>query len=79
MNSLGVKQWDARFGSNSVDEFQTLLQTNDGGYILGGSSLGGVGGDKTQSSRGGDDFWIVKVNSLGVKEWDAKNRTTGVE
>lgn len=67
----GVKQWDARFGGTSVDELTCLQQTSDGGYILGGFSFSGAGGDKTQPSQGSNDYWIVKINANGVKQWDA--------
>ena len=72
VNSSGVKEWDARFGGSSHDNLTSLIQTSDGGYILGGSSLSGISGDKTQATQGGDDYWIVKVNSNGVKQWDAR-------
>ncbi len=66
------KQWDARFGGSSSDEFASLQHTTDGGYILGGSSYSGISGDKTQASQGGIDYWIVKTDAGGVKQWDAR-------
>ncbi|HYV90618.1 MAG TPA: T9SS type A sorting domain-containing protein [Chitinophagales bacterium] len=72
IDSLGVKQWDARFGGNSHEFFSSLKQTTDGGYVLGGSSESGIGGDKTQPSWGHDDYWILKIDSLGVKQWDKR-------
>jgi len=66
-----VKQWDYRFGGTSSEPLVvSLLQTSDGGYILGGSSVSGIGGDKTQASWGDWDYWIVKLDSLGNKQWD---------
>jgi hypothetical protein len=67
-----VKQWDARFGGSDLDEFSSLQQTSDGGYILGGGSRSGISGDKTQTSFGGEDYWIVKTDALGIKQWDAR-------
>jgi Secretion system C-terminal sorting domain len=72
IDANGVKQWDARFGGSSFDELHSLQQTADGGYILGGSSFSGISGDKTQATRGGKDFWIVKTDANGVKQWDAR-------
>ena len=72
INGSGVKQWDARFGEAAVDALNALQQTNDGGYILGGFSTSGISGDKTQTSQGSDDYWVVKINSSGVKQWDAR-------
>jgi len=68
----GVKQWDATFGGSSTEFMESLQQTADGGYILGGSSSSGISGDKTQASQGGDDYWIVKTDANGVKQWDAR-------
>jgi hypothetical protein len=70
---FGNKQWDKRFGGTSDDELFSLQQTTDGGYILGGYSTSGIGGDKTQSAWGGsEDYWIIKIDSLGIKQWDKR-------
>src|SRR5262245_58694259 len=68
----GVKQWDARFGGSKDDVLYSFQQTADGGYILGGQSLSGISGDKTQASQGSTDYWIVKTDANGVKQWDAR-------
>ena len=68
-----VKQWDKRLGGTSNDELHSLQQTTDGGYILGGHSQSGMSGDKTQPSWGNSfDYWIVKIDSLGLKQWDKR-------
>ncbi len=69
-DGFGAKQWDARFGGSLVEEFHSLQQTSDGGYILGGKSESGMSGDKTQASKGAADYWIVKTDANGVKQWD---------
>ncbi|HSI89954.1 MAG TPA: T9SS type A sorting domain-containing protein, partial [Adhaeribacter sp.] len=48
--------------------------TSDGGFLLAGSSNSGIGGDKSQPSFGGHDFWVVKLRADGSKAWD---RTIG--
>jgi len=75
-NSL-VKQWDKRFGGTSIDEFYSFQQTKDGGYILGGYSSSGISSDKTQNTKGGNDYWIVKIDALGNKQWDKDFGGTG--
>lgn len=70
IDSSGIKEWDVRFGGNSSDHLRSLQQTADGGYILGGESISTISGDKSQGSKGGYDYWVVKIDSLGVKEWD---------
>jgi hypothetical protein len=66
----GVKQWDATFGGTQDDDLKSLRETPDGGYILGGSSHSGLSGDKSSASQGGDDYWIIKIDANGVKQWD---------
>src|ERR1044071_6573796 len=77
INADGMKQTDARFGGTSVDHLTCLQQTSDGGYILGGTSFSGIGGDKSQPSRGNSDYWIVKIDRKGNKQWDATFGGTG--
>ncbi len=72
IDANGVKQWDKRFGGSESDNLSSLQQTSDGGYIMGGRSESGVSGDRTQSSQGGFDYWIVKTNANGVKQWDKR-------
>jgi hypothetical protein len=67
----GIKQWDATFGGDQEEEIYTIQQTSDGGYLLGGDSYSGISGDKTQPNKGDLDFWIVKTDANGVKQWDA--------
>lgn len=64
------KVWEKTYGGTSTDSLKSLVATSDGGYLLGGTSSSGISGDKTQSSRGGKDYWVVKVNSEGTKVWD---------
>ncbi|CAN5692648.1 hypothetical protein BH11BAC1_BH11BAC1_13700 [soil metagenome] len=71
-DALGIKQWDKRFGGAGSDYCNFVEQTSDGGYILGGNSDSGIGGDKTQPSQGSNDYWIVKLDSLGNKIWDKR-------
>jgi hypothetical protein len=69
-DSLGNYQWDRDFGGTSYDQLYSILQTSDGGYILGGSSQSDVSGNKTEPSRGLWDYWIVKTDMLGIKQWE---------
>src|SRR5438105_691887 len=56
-----VKQWDYRYGGTNGDVLSSSLhQTTDGGYVLGGYSKSDSSGDKTQNSRGYDDYWLVR-------------------
>jgi hypothetical protein len=65
-----AKQWDKTYGGTEDEELEIVRQTSDGGYIMGGTSSSGISGDKTKASRGGTDYWVVKVDATGAVEWN---------
>ena len=76
IDASGNKVWDKTFGGGSSDLLNSIIPTNDGGYLLGGFSYSGIGGDKSEASKGNGyyDYWVVKINANGAKVWD---RTIG--
>lgn len=79
LDANGHKEWDKTIGGTGSDVLFHVRQTPDGGYILGGYSYSGISGDKTEVSRGGADYWIVKLDSFGNKQWDKTLGTTEPE
>lgn len=65
----GVIQWQKTYGGEYSDILRSMEQTSDNGYILAGYSNSPVSGDKTESSKGGGDYWVLKLNDSGVIEW----------
>src|SRR6185503_21187367 len=76
VDSNGVKLWDKSFGGAAQgilggrDGILSLQQTRDGGFILGGASNSRPSGNKISTNYGDYDFWVVRVDSNGVKLWD---------
>lgn len=70
LDANGLKQWDKTFGGSSPDGLTSMLQTADGGFLIGGNSASSRSGDKSLRSKGGSDFWMVKVAADGTKQWD---------
>ncbi len=79
LNSLGVIEWTKNYGGINSDQARKILATPDGGYILGGMS---DSNDMDVSGAHGeywyegiwygdyqDDYWIVKIDSIGNIEW----------
>ncbi|MEN6590344.1 MAG: hypothetical protein ABFC76_03245 [Fervidobacterium sp.] len=58
-----------RFGGTGEDKGKWIQQTNDGGYIIAGST--------NSFGAGGNDVYIVKLNSDGDYEWDKTYGGTG--
>ncbi len=75
----GVKLWDKTYGGTGHDYLNRIIATHDGGYLLGGSSTSDSGGDKTENSRGSQDYWIVKITGTGEKEWDHTYGGSGLD
>jgi len=63
-------QWENTIGGSDNDWFRSMQQCSDGGYILGGASRSNISGDKGEDSQGSADFWVVKLDSFGVIEWE---------
>ena len=74
-NSLH-KIWDYRFGGTKNESIGKLISTKDKGYLIGGSSASGISGDRSQPNQDTinqtDDYWIVKLDSNGTKQWDKR-------
>jgi hypothetical protein len=65
----GTKVWDKAYGPGDV-VLTDMAATADGGFIVGGNTPSGKSLDKTDTSRGGLDVWIIKVDRNGTKVWD---------
>lgn len=61
--------WQNTIGGAGDDFLISLKQTTDGGYIMGAGSDSNISGDKTENSRGGLDYWIIKLNASGNITW----------
>lgn len=70
VDDSGNIQSDKRFGGTSDDFCTAVLVTHEKSIILGGYTRSGSGGDKTQASQGGADYWIITADSAGNKLWD---------
>lgn len=69
LDSDGNMIWQKTYGGNEDERLWDVQQTMDGGFILGGYSRSRISGDKNENSQGGDDYWIIKLNSIGDIMW----------
>ncbi len=60
-------EWQKTYGGTDNDDASKVLQTSDGGYIIGGDSRS-LDGDVIENN-GNRDFWIVKTDAEGSMEW----------
>jgi len=65
-DSQGIVQWNKTYGGTDLDSAQSVIQTSDGGYALGGLTF--------SFGKGLRDFWLIKTDSEGNMQW---NKTYG--
>jgi hypothetical protein len=70
LDRYGNIQWNKTIGGNGTDLVDNVVQTNDGGYVLVGSSDSYRSFEKSEDSRGVFDFWVVKLDKKGNIQWD---------
>ncbi len=69
-DSLGSIQWQNTITGSLEDYLWSLEPTIDGGFIVGGYSFSDSSYDKSENCKGGEDYWIVKLDSSGNILWD---------
>ncbi len=67
LTSNGIIEWKKNLGGTSKDYAYSIQETNDGGFILAGNTLSNNG--DVSGNHGGSDYWIVKLTSTGLIEW----------
>jgi hypothetical protein len=67
LSVMGTLEWQKSLGGSSYDYGYFIEQTNDGGYILSGTSLSNDG--DVSGNHNSQDCWVVKLSSIGAIEW----------
>jgi len=72
MNSEGDILWDKSFGTDDFDYGHSIIQTSDGGFLIGGASTIGNGGNLTcEPFNYNAEAILLKLDSIGNIEWQA--------
>lgn len=71
LDSSGKLEWQKSFGGEYADILKSVVQTLDGGYILGGTSNSPISGNKNSDSFGMSDYWLIKIDKSGTEEWQS--------
>ena len=73
----GSVQWRGYFGGTNNDRAHSVVQTNDGGFVMAGFT---ESDDYDISNTNGSyDFWVVKVDSFGNLVWEHSFGGEGIE
>ena len=57
----GIEQWSHTYGGADTESVHSVQQTNDGGYVIGGSTYSFGNGDR--------DVYLIKTDGNGVEQW----------
>jgi hypothetical protein len=66
IDAEGNAQWNKTYGGTSRDEASYAFQSDDGGFVVAGTTL--------SSGAGASDGWLIKTDADGNMEW---NKTYG--
>ncbi|WP_374458659.1 T9SS type A sorting domain-containing protein [Chryseobacterium taeanense] len=74
LNQQGEEVWEKYFSGQNHDFLSATVNTQEGGFLLAGTSFSGKGLDKKEDSKGGSDIWLIRINEFGDELWQ---RTIG--
>ncbi len=74
--STGTQQWLTQLGSTGEDDANGVQIHASGDVFLVGKTKGGMDGFTNDGPSGSEDFFIVKLDSSGVKQWTFQGGTT---
>ncbi|MET3035417.1 T9SS type A sorting domain-containing protein [Chryseobacterium sp. NRRL B-14859] len=69
LNQQGEQVWEKYFSGQNHDYLSATVTTQDGGFLLAGTSYSGKGLDKKDDSKGGADIWLIRINEFGDELW----------
>ena len=69
LNQQGNEVWEKYYSGNKHDYLGATTSTQEGGFLLAGTSFSNASFDKKEKSFGGSDIWLIKINEAGEEEW----------
>ncbi|AZB30335.1 T9SS type A sorting domain-containing protein [Chryseobacterium balustinum] len=69
LNQQGEEVWEKYFSGQNHDFLSAAVATQEGGFLLAGTSYSGKGLDKKDDSKGGSDMWLIRINEFGDELW----------
>ena len=79
LNQQGELVFEKYFSGNNHDYLSSTVTTQDGGFLISGTSYSGKGLDKKDDSSGGSDIWLIRINEFGDQLWQKTIGTSSDE
>ncbi|MDN5478040.1 MAG: T9SS type A sorting domain-containing protein [Chryseobacterium sp.] len=69
LNQQGQEVWEKYFSGYNHDYLSATISTQDGGFLISGTTYSAKGLDKKEDSKGGSDIWLIRLNEFGDELW----------
>lgn len=76
-DASGNLQWSRYYGGTNNDRAYSVVQANDGGFVMSGFSESED--FDISGSKGSYDFWVIKLTAMGDLAWEHSFGGTGIE
>ncbi|WP_343642331.1 T9SS type A sorting domain-containing protein [Chryseobacterium sp.] len=79
LDQQGNEIWKKYFSGHNHDYLSSTVTTQDGGFLISGTSYSGKGLDKKGDSKGDSDIWLIRLNEFGDELWQKTLGTSSDE
>ncbi|WP_412850841.1 T9SS type A sorting domain-containing protein [Chryseobacterium sp. PMSZPI] len=79
LDQQGNEVWEKYFSGQNHDYLGATVTTQDGGFLISGTSYSNKGLDKKEDSKGGSDIWLIRINEFGDELWQKTLGTSADE
>jgi hypothetical protein len=69
LNQQGEEVWEKYFSGQNHDFLSATVSTQEGGFLISGTTYSGKANDKKDDSKGGSDIWLIRINEFGEEIW----------
>jgi len=69
LNQQGEEVWERYFSGQNHDFLSATVNTQEGGFLISGTSYSEKGLDKKEDSKGGSDLWLIRISEFGDELW----------
>ncbi|WP_261510109.1 T9SS type A sorting domain-containing protein [Chryseobacterium paludis] len=79
LNQQGDQVWEKYFVGNNHDYLSATASTQEGGFLVSGTTYSSKGLDKKEDSKGGSDIWLIRLSEFGDELWQKTLGTSSDE
>ncbi|UCA61435.1 T9SS type A sorting domain-containing protein [Chryseobacterium rhizoplanae] len=79
LDQQGKEIFEKFFSGNNHDYLSGAVSTQDGGFLISGTTYSSKSLDKKEDSHGGSDIWLIRINEFGNELWQKTLGTSSDE